>query len=219
MDIKKILGKPLVIMLGATNQGKTMALAQIISDYKKTYYGKVWTYGIKKQITDELKTERFESLETLETIKNSFIVIDEVGRIFDLDDRKQKKMIDTTLRKISHNGNLILLSGLPTDFKKFLSAKADIFLFKGLRIADLINGSMAKETVLNYEGELKGSYVLDVPVNEILCFNGNYWVEKVAYDERFDTKKDNVSLFLERLPFCEKSVEENKPAELCEEKE
>jgi len=195
MNIKRILKNDLSIFMARSNEGKTMALVNLILAYKKRFDGDIWVFGMKEEITLALGVKTFQSLVELEQIKESIIVIDEVGLIFDLDNRKQKKQIDLTFRKVNHNGNKIILCGLPTDFKKYICAKAKCFMYKTLKISDLINGSEAKEVINQYNGDEKGTYILGLPINKMLCFDGHYWLEDIDYLIEFDTKRENKDLF------------------------
>ena len=202
MNIKRILRNNVSIIVGQTNTGKSMLLADIACQYIKEYTGTIYAYGLKKVILEALPIIPISSVVELETIRNGIILIDEVGQIFDLDNRKQKRLIENTLRQVTHNNNRIIMCGLPTDFKKFLSAKATCFLFKSMTTSDLINGSMAKARLLDYKSEGLGSYVLDLNPNQVLIYEPSertqYWIDTIRYYERFDTKLGNANLFQKR---------------------
>lgn len=195
-NLKRLLQNDLGILCGRSNEGKTMALINIITAYQDNYDGKIWVFGMKKELTNRLGVNTFESLLELEQISDSIIIIDEVGLLFDLDNRKKKKQVDTTLRMVNHNNNKILLSGLPTDFKKYICGKSKYFLYKTLKISDLINGSDIKEAIKQYEGTGKGSFLLHVPIDKMLCYDGHYWYQDVKYNSTFDTKANNKDLFV-----------------------
>lgn len=195
MKIERILNNDLTILLARSNEGKTQTIINLIKGYKEKYKGDVQTFGISKIITDKLKVNTFNSLLELEKIKNSIILIDEVATIFDLEDRKYRKQIENILRLVNHNGNKIFLSGLCSDFKKFLCAKAKCFLFKGLNISDLINGSLAKEILLQYKGDGVGVYNFELPKDKLLCYDGQYFIEEVKYYKELDLKTGNINLF------------------------
>ncbi len=196
MKIERILKNDVSMLTARSNEGKTMLLCNIIKEYEKKYNGVVWAFGMKEELVEKLKIKQFSSLIELEEIKNAIIIIDEIGIIFDLENRKKKKQIDNTLRMINHNNNKLLLTGLPTDFKKYLCGKVKCFLFKALKISDLINGSDAKEIVNQYNGIEKGAFILNIPKDKVLCYDGNFWKENVKYNKEFDTKTNNVGLFV-----------------------
>jgi hypothetical protein len=201
MDIKRILSNNVSILVGQTNTGKTMLLADMMVEYTKVYTPRVYCFGIRPEITDKVDVIPFSSVREMEQIKNGIIFVDEVGALFDLDNRKQKRMIEATLRLITHHNNRLVLSGLPTDFRKFISAKATCFMYTSLTISDLINGSLAKITLLDYKERGLGAYVLDTDPGTVLCWDHTddehlgFWWDTFKYHEKFDTKRNNLNLF------------------------
>ena len=195
MDVKRILNNDLGILMSRSDEGKTHTLCYLIEQYKKQFNGTVTTFGFRDELIDLLNVKSFSSLIELEEIRNSIIIVDEVGSLFDLENRTKRHLIESTLRLVNHRGNKILLSGLPSDFKKFLCAKAKVFLFKTLMISDLINGSLAKEILMQYRGPGLGTYTLLFDKGTMLCYDGTFWKESCSYNEKFDTKKNNENLF------------------------
>lgn len=206
MNIKRILSNDLSVLMARSNEGKTMALCQIIDEYKKNYSGDIWTFGLKEELVEKLGVESFSSLPELETIKESIIIIDELLTLFDFSDKHNRKAVENVMRMVNHNGNKILLCGLPSDFNKYVSAKAKCFLFKGLNITDLINGAKTKQVVKDYKGVWKGEHKLNVPIDKMLCFDGFYWEETVHYNIQYDTKVDNKDLFKKVTEKVDKKV-------------
>ena len=199
MKIERILKNNISILVGQTNTGKSMLLADVAVEYLKAGYpGTVYTYGLKPAITRRLPVTPFSSVMEMETLHDGIILVDEVGRIFDLDNRTLKRKIEETLRQVTHNNNRIILSGLPTDFKKFLASKATCYMWKSLTISDLINRSLVQMRIKEYTEDGKGSYVLDLPVNEVLVYEPSeaqkYYKDTVKYYEAFDTKRNNIDL-------------------------
>jgi len=195
MNTERILNNDLGILMSRSNEGKTHTLCTIIEEYKKQFNGTVTTFGFRDELLNLLNVNSFSSLIELEEIRNSIIIVDEVGSLFDLENRTKRHLIESTLRLVNHRGNKILLSGLPSDFKKFLCAKAKVFMFKTLMISDLVNGSMAKEILLQYRGHGLGTYTLLFDKNTMLCYDGKFWLESCSYNEKYDTKKNNENLF------------------------
>jgi len=207
MNIERILKNPVSILIGATSTGKTMLLSNLMAEYIAKYTGRVYCYGVRREITKEMPVIPFSSVVELEQIQDGIIVVDEVGALFDLDNRKQKRMIESTLRLVNHHNNKLVLSGLPSDFRKFLSAKATCFMYTSLTLSDLINGSLAKTTLLEYREEGMGAYTLDVPVGSFICYVENeiknnktasFQMDIFKYIEKFDTKRKNGNLFEKR---------------------
>ena len=195
MNTERILNNDLGILMSRSDEGKTHTLCGLITEYKKQFNGNVTTFGFRDELIDLLNVKSFSSLIELEEIRNSIIIVDEVGSLFDLENRTKRHLIESTLRLVNHRGNKILLSGLPSDFKKFLCAKAKVFIFKTLMISDLINGSLAKEILLQYRGPGLGTYTLLFDKGTMLCYDGTFWKENCSYNEKYDTKKNNENLF------------------------
>jgi len=197
MNIKKLLDKPCVIgVLSDANQGKSMLLYHLITEASKQHIFNLFYYGLR---LDVVGATRIYSLEELEQIRDSIIVVDELSSLFDLDNRKSRRMIENTLRLIFHNNNILVLCGLAENFKKFISAKVDKWLFKKTTIADLINGSIAKSRLLSYKGYELGSAILNVKIDEALYYDGHHYQKiHVPYYKKYDSKKDNIAILRNR---------------------
>ena len=193
MDIKKAFNKPkIVAVCGDVNSAKSNLLYFFVSEISKRFKSNIFSYGLKIDL--KCVTEIY-SVDELERIKDSIIIVDEFYSLFNLDDRKQKRMIENTFRLINHNNNILLLAGIQENFKKFVSAKVDLWFFKECRLSDFINGSRAKAVITNYRGIEKGSAVLSIEKNNCLFFDGkSYGWFSVPYLRRFDTKKGNVKI-------------------------
>lgn len=192
-----LFNKPKIISLIAdVNQGKSMLLYNIIEKCQKNHTFNLYYYGLREDIPG---AQRVESIAEIETIQNSIIIADEFGTLFDLDNRKVKMIIENSLRLINHNNNVLVLAGVPENFKKFISGKTDVFIFKKTTLADLINGSRAKEMVMSYKGKERGSAVLNIPINQALVYDGkHYALWNVDYKAKYDTKKDNEQILKPR---------------------
>lgn len=201
--LKRILSNDFSVLLARSDEGKSMFLAHLIKEYTELFKGNVWGYGLKDVIYNSLHINRFNSVLELEQIRDSIIVIDEIGTLFPMENRKNWVLIERTFRLVNHNGNRIIASGLCFDFKKWLSAKARCFMYKGLNLSDLINGSLAKNILMEYHGDCIGSFSLEIPKNKVLLYDGHYDMIEFPYYEEFDTKKDNIDLFQKK---CEKNV-------------
>jgi hypothetical protein len=199
INVRRILNNSLSILMSRTNEAKTSFLCSLIKEYQTKFTGNVYVFGLNPILVKTLNVIPFYSLIELEKIKNGIIIIDEVKTLFCLEDRKKFGQIESVLRLVNHNNNRLLLAGLPTDFKKFICAKATCFMYKGLDIGDLINGSRAKDFLNQYTGTEKGSFNLDIPKNEVLCYDNSFWKESFSYNSDYDTKKSNSDLFSERV--------------------
>jgi len=203
MNVIKLLDKPKIIGVCAdVNAGKSMLLYNIIEDLKDYKYT-LYTYGLRLEVPNATQVY---SVAELESIKNSIIVIDELSSLFDLDNRKVKKQIENTLRLINHNNNILILCGVPENFKKFISGKIDIMIYKKTTIADLINGCRVKNMLMNYKGMERGTEILNLDIDRALVFDGTHYTKfKVKYYEKYDSKKDNTKI-LKRSVECAKDV-------------
>lgn len=196
MNIKTLFDSGRIVgVVGDANTCKSNLLYFLISKIKD-FDVDLYQYGLRIEVDGVL---RINSIDELERIKDSIIVIDEFSGLFDLEDRKKRKQIETTLRLIYHNNNYILLSGLPENFKKFISGRINAVIFTSVTIADLINGSSIKKRLTNYQGEEKGSSYLALNKGDILVFNGQrYDRYSIPYMKDHDTKAKNKDLFIQK---------------------
>lgn len=189
--IEGIFSTPRIVgVIGDANSGKSNFIYSIISKLKKDYDFELYSYGLR----NDLGEKKIYSVNELEQIKNSIIIIDEMTSLFDLEDRRKRKLVERTLRLIFHNNNILVLVGLPENMKKFVSSKLDVMIYFKSTIADFINGSKAKKICMNYCGIELGSSVLELEPSEAIIYNKNYTKIKIEYFEKFDTKKGNCSI-------------------------
>jgi hypothetical protein len=196
MNIKTIFNTPKIIgVLGDVNEAKSNLLYYIITELKKEFNFNLFCYGLRLNVPG---AKNIYSVVELENITDSIIIVDELSSLFDLENRKSKRLIENTLRLINHNNNILLLCGVPENFKKFISAKLNQIFFKKCTISDCINGSTTKNIINFYNGYEKGSEVLNIAKNKTLFYDGqHYHMIEVPYLKEYDTKKDNLSI-LER---------------------
>jgi len=187
-DITTLFNEPKIIgIIADSNSGKSNLIYYLIKTLQKKAKFNLFTYGLKKDIGDF----KIYSIEELEKIKNSLIILDEFFNIFDLTDRKKVKMIEKTIRLIFHNNNILVLCGVPENFRKFISNKLDLIFFGKCTLGDFVNGSKVKKVCLDYGGIELGSSILDLPKNKFIVFDTHYRKLDVPYLQEFDTKKDN----------------------------
>lgn len=193
MSLTTLFDKPKVIaVVGDVNQGKSMLLYHILDTLGKHSSFSLYTYGLRLEYKDSLQVF---SVAELESIKNSIIIVDELSSLFDLDNRKVKKIIENTLRLIHHNNNVLVICGTPENFKKFLSAKVSVAFYKQSTISDFINGSKLKRTLTDYKGNERGSEILSLDKGQALVFDGgHYKVIDIPYIKEYDTKRDNQAI-------------------------
>ncbi len=187
--IQTIFNEPKIIALvGDTNSGKSNTLYWIINTLREAGSFNLYTYGLRTPIEDA--TEIYSTGE-VEQITNSLVVLDEVMTMWNLDDRKNKRSIENSLRLIHHNNNILLLSMLPENLKKFIASKVNTYIFKRCTIPDFINGSVAKRLVESYAGPERGSVMLNLPHNQAMLYMLHFFKFEVPYMRQYDTKLTN----------------------------
>ena len=189
-EILKLFESPKLIgLIGDRHSGKSNLLYWVIQSLREHYNFRLFYYGLRANIAGA--TQIF-SVERLETIHDSVVIIDEYATLFDVEDRTQKKQIENTLRLINHNNNVILLCGLPENYRKFIASKLDAMVFKQSSIGDAINGSLVKKRVISYSGNERGSAVLALKPYEAIVYDGiDYHKVTIPYLAETDTKRKN----------------------------
>jgi hypothetical protein len=195
MIIKDLFNEPKIIgIIGNPNEAKSNLAFWCIEELRKEFKFNLAYFGFRVN----LDGKKINSIKELEQIKNSAIFLDEFNSLFDLNDRKKKNIIERTLRLIFHNNNILVLIGVPDNFKKFISGKLDVMFFKKSFYEDMINGSKVKTIINDYIDidNIKGSSVLNLEKNQTLLYDGKtYKVLDIPYLEKYDTKKDNKEIF------------------------
>jgi len=207
-NIKNLLKKgmfkdpSIYAIIGDPNSGKSILIYNLIENLKKDYTFKLITYGLRHKIKE---AKEIFSINELEKVKNSIIFLDEFFTLFDLEDRKKRNQIENTIRLIYHNNNILVLVGLPENFKKFLSAKINVIFYKSVNFFDFINGSNVKRIILDYSGLERGSTLLNLEKDEVIVYDGSYRKYRNDYLKEYDTKLNNVPIFVEKK--CSENVE------------
>lgn len=202
--MKELFDKPKLIgLIGNPNSGKSNLIYHIIEELRQDSDFNLVTFGLKSVIKN---SKQIWSLEELEQVTNSLIVIDETFSLFDMDNRTKKKQIEATFRLLFHNNNILIMSLLPENSKKFISSKLDAMIFKKCSMADFINGSAAKRIATNYRGPEKGTTLLDIKVDKALIFDGTYSVIDVPYLPVHDSKKGNQQIIKDKPVFFKKKT-------------
>jgi len=196
-------------VVGDANTGKSNLLYAILTYLNKKFDVNLFYYGLRHNLS---VGTRFYSVTELEKIRDGLIVIDEFSSLFNLENRHNRISIEKTLRLVFHNNNTIILVGLPENFKKFLSSKVNLIIFKFVTYADFINGSRVKQICLEYEGFEAGKSVLSLKPEEAIVFDGTFYKKvKIPYIEEFDIKKNNKKVFREKSKNVNNRVSEKSP--------
>ena len=119
--LNKLFLTPKIIgLIANVNEGKSNAIYWILETLNKDFTFNIFVYGLRCEVPNTMK---IYSVNELEQIKDSVIILDEFSSLFDVENRKMRRQIENTLRLIFHNNNVLLLCGLGENFKKFISAK------------------------------------------------------------------------------------------------
>lgn len=193
MDLTTLFDKPKIIgVIADVNSGKSMLLYHVIEILKKKANFDLYTFGFRVSLNF---AKEIYSVEELEQIENSLIIIDETFTLFDLNNRKNKKAVENTFRLINHNNNILVLCMVPENVKKFIASKLNTLLFKKCTLPDFINGSMTKRIVDSYSGYERGTTILGLKIDEALIFDGKHYHKiHVPYYEKYDSKVDNENI-------------------------
>ncbi len=191
MKIENLFKKPKIIsLIGDVDTGKSMLLYWIIETLKEKHSFNLYTYGLRKELGQVIN-----SIEELEKIRNAIIILDEIESLWDLDNKMKKKQIEATLRLIFHNNNILVLCGTPSNFRKFISAKTSVNIYKKVTFEDFINGSKVKYTIMNYKGVERGTTLLNIDDNEAILFDGDHYTKlKIPYLKQYDSKRGNPEI-------------------------
>ena len=194
--IEQIFDKPKVCsIVGDSNSGKSNFIYYLIVALRDTKEFNLVTYGLRNKIPN---SKEIFSVTELEQVKDSIIFLDEFFTLFDLDNRNKKKQIENTIRLIFHNNNILILVGNPENFKKFLSSKIEIVFYKKCTLCDFINGTSIKRVIYDYQGNERGSNVLNLGTDEVIVYNKVYQKWKIPYLKNFDTKLGNKPILRDK---------------------
>jgi len=201
--VRDVIKKPQTIAIIAdADIGKSMLGYNLMNIISSVFDFDLYTFGLRVDIPGETK---ISSVDELEAARNKFIFADEFDNLFDLTDRHNKKGVERSLRLLYHNNNTLILSGLPRNYPKFLSACVNKFIFLSCSHSDFINGSVAKRVLKNYHGYENGSTKLNLKKGEGIYFDDKHYKKfEFPYLKAYDTKLSNKPIFS-----IKKSVEEN----------
>lgn len=195
--IPQLFDRPKIIGLCAdVDQGKSNLLYSLILTLQKDYKfsaNNLYSYALPIWMGEQ----KIFSVEELELIENSVIILDEFYLFLNMDDRKRVKQLAETMQRIKHANNVLIMCGLAHNFNKFISSQLEIKIFKQTTIKNLINGSPMKDTVMAYNGAEKGSTILRLSKGQALIHglegegtgNLHYKLVSVPFMERFDVKQ------------------------------
>lgn len=194
MDIKQVVADitseaGVNLLIGDVHSAKSNTLYAIAECAKSMGEISMYVYGLRCDVRDSVA---IHSVAELEECENSLILADELGDLFDMRNQRERNEMERTLRLVKHNNNALVFCGVPENFKKFLSAKADRIGFKQTSIADCVNGSHVKKVLTAYKGIERGQSKLKLAKDTLLWYDGKHYHHvKVPYMREYDTKANN----------------------------
>jgi hypothetical protein len=192
-DRPKIIG-----VTGDRNGGKSNLLYWLILALKESSDFDLYTYGLRANLS-KYGERKIYSTKEMEQVHDAVLFMDEFPTVLDVEDRKQKKEIEDTLRLINHNNVILVLSGLGHNYNKFLSGMLDSVIYTYCSIQDFINGSNVKNIAREYHGQWRGSRVLSISKGYALVWDGkNYDEVAIPLVKEFDTKANNEPIFKDK---------------------
>lgn len=194
--IEPIFSTPKIVGICADiGQGKSNMIYAMLH-YLQTKFNftekNLYTYALPLSVGQRM----IFSVEELELIEDSLIVLDEFFLFLNLDDRKRVKQLAEMMQRIKHANNVLVLCGLPHNFNKFISSQLSLKIYKQTTIKNLINGSPMKDVVAAYNGSEKGSTILRLPPDQALVYGlegastgiPHYTLTNVPFMKEFDVK-------------------------------
>jgi hypothetical protein len=189
--VPQLFDRPRIVgICSDVGQGKSNMIYAMLHALQEKYMvsnRNLYTYALPISIGQQM----IYSVEELELIENSIIILDEFFLFLDLDDRKKTKQLAAMFQRIQHANNVLVMCGLPFNFNKFVSSQINVKIYKQTTLKNLINGSPMKDTVISYNGNLKGYTVLKVPQSQALIFGlgaPHYILADVPYYKQYDVK-------------------------------
>lgn len=195
--IPKLFDKGKLIGVCAdVDQGKSNLIYAIINELKTKWMfneNNLYSYALPVWVGEQ----KIKSVEELELIQNSVIILDEFFMFLDLDDRKKVKQLAAMMQRVKHANNVVIMCGLPFNFNKFISSQLEIKIYKQTTLKNLINGSPMKDVITSYTGSEKGSSILRLDKNQALVYGiknektgiPHYQIANVPHMKEYDVKR------------------------------
>lgn len=194
MDYENILRHGIVGIVGTENSGKTNLLWSMI-EHCKRYDTDIWCYfyhtEYKRRADKNIKLIR--NLEDLESIRESFIFLDEFAELFgNGDNRHGNRRIERTLNLLHQNGNVIVFCGVPRYYRDLIASRVHKWLIKSIKFKNIVQRSALDQYVKSLSGDFMGSTQINMRPDEVLL-DGR--IETVPYLHYYDKKRENKDLF------------------------
>lgn len=190
-------------VIGDVNQAKTNTLNAIVTAIKAKYSCSIWASGLRIALDG---VEQLNSISELETIYNSVVIVDEFPDFFDVNNARQQRAFEKSMRKIYHSNNILIICGLPRNFNLRLGAMLQAIIFKQCTLTDFVQRSPTDAAIKSYSSTYgspiqKGSDMLTMPKDMALYHeigSKHFWEIDVPYIEDGDAKKFNPSILQPR---------------------
>lgn len=200
-DIFKDPSIRVVGIIGDPNQAKSNTIYHLINVLKHKYDGvNIYAYGLRSKVEG---VQDIHVVAELETIRDSVIFIDEFYDFLRMSNRKSAEKAEACLRTIYHQNNIIILSGLPHNFNKFVSGLLQAVIYKQCLLEDFVQRSSVQQFISAYSGGFevhKASEVLSMPKNiGLVWIKGEHEYEvDIPYIEAGDTKRHNKPILVQK---------------------
>jgi hypothetical protein len=189
---------------GNRNSAKTSMVLTMFKGLRLRYPElKLAVMGVNKELESEMKKLDIINLVSKMDIldlqmKDTIIFVDEFALFFDT--QTKSKQLDKLMRffdRVEHlNCKIIVGTAREGFFNKFMCSRINCFLVKEIEYDSLVNGTWLKERVkaitsnsdYRMECEKSNFYIVanDIPTKRM----------SFKYSPEFDTKKNNVKLFV-----------------------
>lgn len=199
LDLEDLMRDKSIRVIGVVadkNQGKSNMLYNMIDIIRRNApETKIVGFRLLINIPGVLM---LNSLVELAKIRNSYILIDELKTIVDMDNRTEVSELLQLLQTLYHSNNTLILCGLAHNFNGKISGEIEAWILKQTTMISIIKRSNLDYVLreLNHEGQAhKNKYVLTMPKNGAVVYHPymekNWHYIEIPYLPRFDTKLDN----------------------------
>lgn len=191
-------------VIADVHQGKTNTLNHIIKALQERYDAAFWASGLRSKLDG---VEEMHSIQELESIYNSVVIVDEFPDLFDMENARQKREFEKSMRKIYHSNNILIICGLPRNFNLRLGAMLQAIIFKQCTLTDFVQRSPTDAAIKSFSSAFgsqiqKGANMLTMNKNLALYHeigSKHWWELDVPYYEEIDSKRFNPTILVPRM--------------------
>lgn len=197
-DLLKDKSLRVIGVVADKNQGKSNLLYHMIDIIRRDAPDtKVTGFRLSVKISGVLM---LNSLAELSRVSNSFIIIDELKTLVDLDNRTEVKTLMTILQTLyhPHRNNTVILCGLAHNFNGKISGELEAVIFKQTTLISIIKRSNLDYILRSLQSEgaaSRNEYTLVMPKEGALVYHPrmakNWHYIEIPYLPQYDVKADN----------------------------